>query len=127
MKVLLSIKPEYADKIFCGEKKYEFRRAIFKRKGVNRVVVYASAPVGRVIGEFEIESIISDDLHSLWENTKMFAGISMDYFHDYFCGKETGYAIKIKNYIKYEESYDIKSKYGICPPQSFAYLGATEN
>ena len=29
MKVLLSIKPEFADKIFNGTKKYEFRKEIF--------------------------------------------------------------------------------------------------
>jgi predicted transcriptional regulator len=32
MKVILSIKPEYAFKIFDGTKKFEFRRVIFKKK-----------------------------------------------------------------------------------------------
>ena len=32
MKVLLSIKPEFAEKIFNGTKKYEFRKSIFKNK-----------------------------------------------------------------------------------------------
>jgi predicted transcriptional regulator len=57
MKVLLSVKPEFANKIFSGVKKYEYRRAIFKNN-VNRVIVYASSPVQKLIGEFEIESII---------------------------------------------------------------------
>lgn len=43
MKVLLSIKPEFAEKIFSGEKKFEFRRSIFKDKTVKTVLVYASA------------------------------------------------------------------------------------
>lgn len=30
MKVLLSIKPEFAERIFNGSKKYEFRKVIFK-------------------------------------------------------------------------------------------------
>ena len=34
MKALLSIKPEFADKIFAGTKRYEFRRAVFKKEGV---------------------------------------------------------------------------------------------
>ena len=33
MKILLSIKPEFAEKIFSGSKKYEFRRRIFKAPG----------------------------------------------------------------------------------------------
>ena len=34
MKIVLSIKPEYAEKIFSGSKKYEFRRMIFKAPDV---------------------------------------------------------------------------------------------
>jgi predicted transcriptional regulator len=30
MKVLLSIKPQFAEMIFSGTKKYEFRRSVFK-------------------------------------------------------------------------------------------------
>ena len=30
MKVVLSIKPEFANKIFDGTKKFEFRKSIFK-------------------------------------------------------------------------------------------------
>jgi len=37
MKILLSIKPEYAEKIFAGTKKYEFRRSIFKNPDVKTV------------------------------------------------------------------------------------------
>jgi hypothetical protein len=52
--VLLSIKPEFVEKIFSGLKKYEFRRVIFKSKSVSRVVIYASSPVQRVVGEFAV-------------------------------------------------------------------------
>ena len=31
-KILMSIKPEYVDKIFSGEKKYEYRKRIVQRK-----------------------------------------------------------------------------------------------
>lgn len=58
MKVLLSIKPEFAFKIFDGTKHFEFRKVIFKNPNVNIVVVYASSPVQQVIGEFEIETIL---------------------------------------------------------------------
>ena len=48
MKVLLSIKPEFVEKIFAGTKKYEFRKSLFKKNGVKDVVIYASAPIKRV-------------------------------------------------------------------------------
>ena len=37
--VLLSIKPEFAYKIFDGTKKYEFRKQIFKDSSVKKVIV----------------------------------------------------------------------------------------
>lgn len=33
MKAMLSIKPEYVERILSGEKTYEFRRTIFRRPG----------------------------------------------------------------------------------------------
>ena len=57
MTVLLSIKPEFAEKIFDGTKKFEFRKSIFKNTDVQTVIVYASSPVQQVIGEFTIDSI----------------------------------------------------------------------
>ncbi len=61
MKVLLSIKPEFAFKIFNGTKKYEYRRTIFKKCEVTIVLVYATYPIQKVIGEFEIGEILHED------------------------------------------------------------------
>jgi predicted transcriptional regulator len=122
MKVLLSIKPEFADKIFSGTKKYEFRRSIFKKKEVKTIVVYASSPVQKIIGEFEIETIIKEELNRLWELTKDLSGISEDYFFEYFRNKEAGFAIKIKRTKKYNTPLSIKEDFNATPPQSFMYL-----
>jgi predicted transcriptional regulator len=122
MKVILSIKPEFANKIFDGSKKYEFRRSIFKDESVKTVVVYASSPVQKIIGEFEIEKILNDDLDPLWRRTKKYSGISEDYFYDYFENKDSGFAIKIKNTQKYKDPMCIRKDFNLFPPQSFLYL-----
>ena len=122
MKVLLSIKPEYANKIFEGTKKYEFRRSIFKNPDIKTVVVYSSSPVQKVIGEFEIETILSKDLDQLWDLTEQDSGINKEFFFDYYKGKETGFAIKIKKTKKYDKPLDIKSDFNKTPPQSFVYI-----
>jgi predicted transcriptional regulator len=122
MKVVLSIKPEFAEKIFEGTKKYEFRRSIFKNPKVKKVIVYASSPVQKIIGEFEIDYIISHDLNTLWNTTKEYSGISEDYFFEYFGNKEQGFAIKIKNTKRYRTPKCIKQDYNLVPPQSFSYL-----
>ena len=122
MKVILSIKPEFAFKIFAGTKKFEFRRLIFKNQEVKNIVVYASAPISKVIGEFEIDTIFHQDLSSLWDKTSEFSGISQDYYTEYFIGKNEGYAIKVKNPIMYKTQLCIKESFGLNPPQSFAYV-----
>jgi len=122
MKVLLSIKPEFAEKIFNGTKKFEFRRSIFKKSQVKTVVVYASSPMQRVIGEFEIGCILCDEINNLWEQTQEYAGIDEDYFFNYFSDKQKGYAIAIKKTRVYRTPLSLKDKFNMLPPQSFAYL-----
>jgi len=121
MKVVLSIKPEFAFKIFEGTKRFEFRKAIFKNPAVKQVIVYASSPVQRVIGEFEIDEILKFEKNQLWELTKMESGITKDFFFRYFAEKEHGYAIRIKNTKTYDEPRCLKEDYNLLPPQSFAY------
>jgi predicted transcriptional regulator len=121
MKVLLSIKPEYANKIFDGSKQFEFRRTIFKEQ-VKTVLVYASSPTQLVIGEFEIEEILSDTLDNLWLQTKEFAGIDEAFFYQYFEDKQIGHAIKIKKTRKYRKPLCIREYLKLSPPQSFIYL-----
>jgi predicted transcriptional regulator len=123
MKVILSIKPEYANKIFEGTKKYEFRRAIFKNPDIKKIVVYSSSPVQKIIGEFEIDRIITHNLETLWSKTKKHSGISEDFFFQYFGDKELGFAIKIKNTKLYRTPKCIREDYNLFPPQSFLYLG----
>ncbi|RZJ68717.1 MAG: hypothetical protein EOO50_00635 [Flavobacterium sp.] len=120
MKVVLSIKPEFANKIFDGTKKFEFRKAIFKQD-VKSIVVYSSSPVQKVIGEFEIEQIHSHDLETLWDLTKEDSGITEEYFYKYFAKRQFGFAIQVKKLLKYQQPKCLKTDYNLSPPQSFAY------
>jgi predicted transcriptional regulator len=122
MTVLLSINPEFAEKIFAGTKRYEFRKSIFKNTDVQTVVVYASSPVQRVIGEFTIDRILNDDLDSIWDETAPYSGITHDFYMSYFANKEKAYAIKIRSPKRYSHARKL-SDYNIhYAPQSFAYI-----
>ncbi|MDI9348127.1 MAG: ASCH domain-containing protein [Methylacidiphilales bacterium] len=122
MKVLLSIKPIYANKIFDGKKMFEFRKVIFINPNVNKVIVYASSPTQRVIGEFEIDDIITTNPSELWKKTKKYAGISEVFFYEYFQNRNIAHAIKIKNSKLYKRSLDLQSIIKGSPPQSFLYI-----
>lgn len=123
MKVLLSIKPEFVQKIFSGEKKYEFRKILFKRKGITTVVVYSTMPIGQIVGEFEIEEILNDSPNVIWKKTKKYSGIDDDFFNSYYKGKSRAVAIKIKNPILYKDPINPLDKYDkFVAPQSYKYL-----
>jgi predicted transcriptional regulator len=123
MKVLLSIKPEFAEKILSGEKKYEFRKILPKAQNIKIIVIYASRPTGKVVGEFEIAQIISDTPKKIWSQTKESAGISRRYFDEYFSGKALAHAIQIKSVKRYARPRALSTilPNGIAP-QSFCYI-----
>jgi|SRR5690554_1623492 len=123
MKVLLSIKPEYAEKILSGDKKYEFRKTLFKNPLVKTVVIYATMPVGEVVGEFDFEEVLSGSPTTIWSKTRTHSGITRGFFNSYFEGKSKAHAIKVKSVRRYKTPKKLKD---ILPsgaaPQSFCYL-----
>ncbi|PGS67611.1 ASCH domain-containing protein [Bacillus thuringiensis] len=123
MKVLLSIKPEFVKEIVLGRKKFEYRKKAFKRKDITSVVIYATKPYGKVVGEFEIENILIDEPSNIWKETKKYSGITKSYFNSYFEGKQTGVAIQIKDFKEYDIHLDLHEFDDTLKvaPQSFCY------
>lgn len=121
MNVILSIKPEFVEKIFSGEKKYEYRKVLFKQK-VDTVYIYASRPISKIVGEFKIEEIICDTPENIWNLTKEQSGVTKKFFYKYYEGKDKGVALKIKDCKEYEEEVNPGSLVtNFKVPQSFIY------
>ncbi len=128
MKALLSIKPEFVEKIFSGEKLFEYRKSVFKRPEVQTVVIYSTMPEGKIVGEFKIGHIWAKHPEELWEQTKQASGINKKFFDEYFTDREVAYAIEIKDLKKYEEPIDpYKKDSSFKAPQSFKYLDFSSN
>lgn len=122
MKVLLSIKPEYVEQIINGNKKFEYRKRIFK-KNVEAVIVYSTMPVGKIVGEFTIEKIINDSPEEIWNQTCKYSGVSENFFKDYFSKHKEGFAIKIKDFLEYKEPISPKDIFNnFVAPQSYMYV-----
>ncbi|MEN6395815.1 MAG: hypothetical protein ABFC78_04955 [Methanoregula sp.] len=128
MDVLLSVKPKYVTSIMEGQKRYEFRKAIFKNRSVNRIFIYSSAPVQRIVASFEIGTILEDNPSVLWNRVRDYAGIEDTEFFSYFAGRSLGYAIGIKNLREFDEPIDPKAMIpGFVPPQSYCYMVGLES
>ena len=126
MNAILSIKPKYAERILSGEKGYEYRKRIFRSEDVSRIVMYATQPVSRLVGEFGIEQILRDEPDNLWKRTSDAAGLSRDQFDSYFENRSSGVAIAINQVEQFSPPIDpwneIEDFY---PPQSFRYWDST--
>lgn len=128
MKVLLSIKPEFVEKIFSGEKLFEYRKAVFKKPDVKSIIIYSTMPEGKIVGEFSIGHILVKHPRDLWKETKKVSGINKEFFDEYFNGRDVGYAIEIKSLKKYDQPIDpYKEERGFKAPQSFKYLDCNSN
>ena len=81
--ILLSIKPEYVEKIFNGTKRYEFRKHL-AQNNISKIVVYSTFPEMKVVGEVQVKRTLKMANTPLWEITKKEAGISRNKYRRYF-------------------------------------------
>jgi predicted transcriptional regulator len=93
-KVILSLKPKYAKMILKGKKFFELRRRVPKQP-FKHILIYATKPVGMMIGEVAVKEIFKLPLDELWKKTKSSNGLTKQEFFKYFDGMEDGYAIEL--------------------------------
>jgi predicted transcriptional regulator len=123
MDVLLSIKPRFAEAIMDGRKKYEFRKNKFSKSNINYIYIYSTYPIKKIIGGFKFINIIEGSPSALWDQLKDHAGISEDEFFDYFRNKEIGFALEIKEVVRFKNPLDPNVIFpNFVPPQSFCYM-----
>lgn len=119
---LLSIHPRFAEAILKGEKLVEFRRTRFSRD-VSHVVIYATQPIGKVVGWFEVSEIEAHHPDKLWIKFRDCGGIDEDDFRAYYLGRKTGYAIRVRQSRRLKNAKPLTAVCGDTrPPQSFTYL-----
>lgn len=122
MNIILSIRPNFCKMIFCGQKVYEYRKRIFTCSDVDKVYVYATKPICRIVGYFAIDAMIENKKSYMWEKTHKDGGISKEYFDAYFKNSDTAYAIKIGQVVKLDNPIDPKSVIkDFHAPQNFMY------
>lgn len=123
MNVILSIRPTFCKMILSGQKVYEYRKRIFTRSDVDKVYVYASKPICKIVGYFTISAMIEDSPNNMWKMTHEGSGITKEYFDAYFSDCETAHAIKIGEVVKFGTPIDPKKVIkNFTAPQNYRYV-----
>jgi predicted transcriptional regulator len=133
MCLLLSIKPEFAERIMSGEKTIELRKR--KPRYINtrdRILFYVAAPVKAILFYSYVKQIIETLPNDMWEIYQNRLGITKNDFDIYFknkttaCGIELGRITKIKPF--YLEELKLWSYHSIginfYAPQDFRYISS---
>ena len=120
--VLMSIHPKFAQLILSGKKKVEFRKTRFNHQ-ISHVVIYATSPIKKVVGYFEVQNIKVAPPKDLWESYSEVSGIEPKFFQEYYKNTSEGVAIEIGNVyqLKLFLSLNYISK-SLIAPQSFIYI-----
>jgi len=121
MEILISIKPEYTEKILNNTKHYELRRS-FSKKEINKLIIYSTSPKSRVVWEVKVEKVIHKPIDELRNLTKDKSCVTKEFFYKYFKWKEYWYAIKLTNPIQYSTPKELKNYKIKRPPQNYCYI-----
>jgi predicted transcriptional regulator len=118
----MPIKPRYAEPIMDGRKRVEFRKTVFAQTPTH-VVVYASSPVKKVLGYFEVGEIEVDRVDALWAKHAAVGCIDEGAFRAYYDGREHGVALEVGRAVALDAPISLLAL-GVAdgPPQSFMYL-----
>lgn len=119
--IILAINPEFVSKIFSGEKCYEYRKRL-STKDINKIYIYETAPVKRIVGEVTVKKKILCEKEKLWEMTKNSSGITKVHFDSYFNSQDFAGAYFLGSVTRYEVPKPLED-FGLnYAPQSFVYI-----
>ena len=121
-KILMPINPEYVDEILAGRKKYEYRKIKAKRTNIDKMIIYSTYPVMKVVAEVEIKGILQENPEQLWKLTKNYSGVTKEFYNKYYRDKNIAVAYELGDIIRYEKPKDLIDIGINYIPQSFVYL-----
>lgn len=124
--LLLSIKPQFASKIFEGTKRIELRKSKPRVSKGDYVIIYVTTPVKAIKGVCRVKEVILSEPSDLWKNRADDLGVDKVMFKSYYDGHNICVGIELEDVIELEEEIplnEIRSKVPkFAPPQTFRYF-----
>jgi len=120
-KLLMSINPEHVENILMGKKHFEFRKTRCKQE-IDSIIIYSTAPIGRVVAEAEVIDVLVDTPERIWACTADEAGIDKAFFDRYYAGRDSAVAYALGTVRRYKKP-KLLADYGVkAAPQSYVYI-----
>jgi predicted transcriptional regulator len=123
--MLLSVRPRYAESILAGTKCAEIRR---QRPGIlpgTPVIIYATKPLGAVIGTANIDRVCEGTPADLWDQYHQEMGVSQEEFDQYLSGLSTAYLLLLSGASRLVSPLtldDMRKSADFQPPRSYRYV-----
>lgn len=124
--LFISVKPEFADQIFNGQKAIELRKSAPGVENGDMVIIYSSSPVMAIVGTATIKEVILTTPSKMWSDHSAKLGIDKKRYLEYYDGKDVAVGIVLKGKEKLQTPIslkDFRKKFTrFQPPQTFRYI-----
>jgi predicted transcriptional regulator len=124
--LLISLKPEFADKILDGTKSIELRKCTPKVEIGDLVIIYTTAPIKEFVGICEVKEIIKMSPSKMWDNYSALLGIDYIRYKQYYKDSKIAVGIKLGILTKFDVGIPlslVKSYFPkFSPPQTYKYF-----
>ena len=118
---IISIRPFFVNAIFEGRKRFEFRRVSSSIETDDHLLIYASAPISAVVGEFRAGVVLRGPVAEVL--TMVGSDDRSEQTMAYLAGAEICTAIEIVSLVRWKV---VRAPRDISPnlraPQSYAFL-----
>ncbi|HEY3404711.1 MAG TPA: ASCH domain-containing protein [Ohtaekwangia sp.] len=124
--LLISVKPEFAEKILNGTKTVELRKCSPNVNVGDSVIIYSTLPEKAIVGTCIVEQVIKKSPRQLWRTHSRFTGIDKTRYFEYFRFSDIAIGIVLTSISRLEKKLPLdsvrKTLPQFSPPQTFAYL-----
>lgn len=124
--IIISIKPNFVEKILCGEKTVELRTRRANLQPGTKMWIYSTLPKGEICASASVEYVYTGDPNLIWAKYCDDIAITEDEFWDYVGDRELVSVIKMSEVDSVKSGVTLKkikeSLGGFTPPQFFMKL-----
>jgi predicted transcriptional regulator len=118
--IMLSIKPQYMDKILDGSKKFEFRTLRYPL--ANEIIFYVTAPVGQVVAKAKVNGHLMGRADAVFDSTEGQAGMTREAYQKYYEGRGPVQAFWLGKVVRFPVPMSL-ADFGLSsPPQCFVWI-----